>query len=142
MLTDTEPRKLTVQHISAHLGRRVQSWNIVKALQDERLAGTKAKGVGTGHSGQGGRWMVKLPDYLDWLGVPQKDREAAGEDRLPELYPFAEAAETLGLTEQELTTLLLGHLLGYIQVGRERFLTRSQLAAARRHARKSTRQAA
>lgn len=127
LITPTTPR-LTVRRISQHLG--VREWTIARELKlgaagdESRLHGEKV--TGTGRVGQGGQWQVLVEDYLTWLGVPQPDREFAGDDGLPLIYRFDAVAKDTGITTQQLTDFVEGNGLDYLRVGKNRYLTHLQ----------------
>lgn len=123
MLVASSTPVLTVQRISAHL--RVNDWNVARELKRNRLKGRKTRGEG--RMGQGGQWEVQLTDYLDWLGVPRRDRARRGPDGLPELHAFSEVAAREGMDLTELTRVVDLKGFAHLRIGRRRYFTRSQL---------------
>ncbi len=137
MLRNGENSPLTVGQIAAHL--HTKDWNVTRELQiglrdrlagrpSRRLAGDKVLGEGVG---AGGQWRVDRGIYLIWLGITPEDRAHLGPDGLPELIPFAAAAEKLGITEDELRRRVRAERRTHIAFGRMRYLTHNQLERLR-----------
>lgn len=138
VLQNGENTLLTVGQIAAHLHTR--DWNVTRELQlgqrdrlagrtTGRLRGNKVLGAGVG---AGGQWRVDPEVYLSWLGVGAEDRaEHLGPDGLPELIPFAQAAEKLGIPADELRHRVRVERHAHITFGRKRYLTHNQLERLR-----------
>jgi hypothetical protein len=133
VLHNADQSALDVRQIARHLGTR--AWNITRELQlaakgePGRLQGTKVTGPGT--RGRGGQWRVDRTAYLDWLGVPEQDRKAVGDDGLPLLYDEPAAAAELNLTSTALRRALLRLSVSHVMVGWRRYVTHNQLQRLR-----------
>lgn len=133
MLRNGVNTPLTVGQIAAHL--HTKDWNVTRELQlgmrdrlagraTRRLRGDKVLGEGVG---AGGQWRVDRGVYLTWLGITDEDRIHVGPDGLPRLIPFPQAAEKLGITDDELHHRVRTERRTHIAFGRMRYLTHNQL---------------
>ena len=127
LITSNAPR-LTVRQIKNHLGRK--EWSIARELNlgalghEGRLRGEKV--TGAGKVGQGGQWQVALEAYLQWLGIPEEDRQFLGDDGLPELHRFSVVAANEKITPTQLIQFVEGNGLTHLQVGQDRYFTHLQ----------------
>jgi hypothetical protein len=132
VLQNGEDGPLSVAQVAEHLAVKV--WNVTRELQ----LGTKQNEAGRlrGHKvrqnvGRGGQWRVDRETYLNWLGIPPDDRGHLGPDGLPELIPFAAAAEQLQVRQTELSLRIRAERWPHITFGRMRYLTHNQLERLR-----------
>jgi hypothetical protein len=128
VLQNDETADLTTTQIAAHLHTKI--WNVTRELQlgaqrkPGRLRGNRATNSGPG---RGGPWVVNRQVYLNWLGIPEEDRNHLGPDKLPELIPLSQAASALELPEEILRTMIRQARWPHVTFGRNRYLTHNQL---------------
>lgn len=133
MLQNADAETLSVRQIAAHL--RTKPWNVTNELslgakgERGRLRGEKKTGPGS--RGAGGQWRVSRQAYLDWLGVPAEDRDALGDDGLPELTTDTEAATRLGVPRGQLLLTVVQQHAAHLQVGWRRYFTHNQMERLR-----------
>lgn len=131
MLTNADPGTLTVHQIAAHLDARVgnvtRELNLAAAGQPGRLCGVKVSGPGI--RGRSGQWRVRRDDYLQWLGIPDEDRDHLDGFGLPQLMPLENVAAFLAVPPSRVGALM--SRLPHVTFGRRRYLTHHQLQRLR-----------
>lgn len=130
MLQNVDQGTLTVHQIAEHLttrpGNVTYELNLGRDGAPGRLRGRKVRGPGI--RGRNGQWRVDRDVYLDWLGIPEEDREHLDDAGLPKLV----AAELIGdATGTPGRVRILLRNTPHITFGQRRYLTHHQFERLR-----------